>query len=133
MISHHPQNILYGTTEISRNQTRSILTSVSKYPGENICFWYHFTKSLLIVPYTNLCMLLKPYFLFNSKFGVLKLTIGIRMNLDDELRGSDEVEHNIREGATVIERRHALGKHVERDRNEELIHIQPLKSEQVVA
>jgi len=35
------------------------------------------------------------------------------MSLEDELRGSDEVEHNIHEREKVTETNHVLGKRVE--------------------
>lgn len=47
-------------------------------------------------------------------FGVLKYTIGIRLTEEEEIKGSDEVEHNIQERYDVAEFHHALGKHIER-------------------
>lgn len=48
-------------------------------------------------------------------FLVLKYTIGIRMSLDNELKGSDFVEHNILEQQfdDPAHKNHSLGKHVE--------------------
>ena len=44
---------------------------------------------------------------------VLKYTIGIRLTLEEEQKGSDEVEHNIKEETIVNqgeEKKHSLGK-----------------------
>ena len=48
------------------------------------------------------------------------------MDVDDEIRGSDEVEHGIEEHAYVTETNHALGKKVEHKHsviNEPPVHI----------
>jgi len=60
-------------------------------------------------------------------FLVLKYTIGIRLKVDEEIRGSDEVEHNICEDVDVShlprsEQKHSLGKHVMRSNNSALVH-----------
>jgi len=49
------------------------------------------------------------------QFLVLKYTLGIRMPLEDEILGSDQVEHNIVEDTELVsERNHSLGRHVVR-------------------
>lgn len=58
----------------------------------------------------------------------LKYTIGIRLSLDDELRGSDEVEHNIREVPKPLERNHSLGKKVEYRGNESPVNVEMVKT-----
>ncbi|XP_057308412.1 putative ammonium transporter 3 [Hydractinia symbiolongicarpus] len=45
-------------------------------------------------------------------FFILKYTIGIRMSYEQELLGSDQVEHNIVEDIIPNEGNHVLGKHV---------------------
>lgn len=55
---------------------------------------------------------------------VLKYTLGIRMSELEEEKGSDEVEHNVVEDVSDIEHietKHALGKHVIRENNTNLI------------
>lgn len=49
-------------------------------------------------------------------FAVLKATLGIRLTEDEEMRGSDEVEHNVIEHYIPgrHEQKHPLGKHIER-------------------
>ena len=51
------------------------------------------------------------------------------MDLNDELRGSDEVEHNICERLDVVESKHVLGKRVEHKKNDgEAIPIKIIKN-----
>ena len=51
------------------------------------------------------------------------------MDIEDEIRGSDEVEHNIHEQKQVVETRHVLGKRVEhRHNNIESIHMEENKN-----
>jgi len=45
-------------------------------------------------------------------FAVLKYTVGIRLSEEDEIKGSDAVEHNIID-YNGIEHKHPLGKHIE--------------------
>ena len=47
----------------------------------------------------------------------MKFTIGIRMDLDEEIRGSDEVEHNIHEfdPKSGVRRTHSLGRKVSKE------------------
>ncbi|XP_066927041.1 putative ammonium transporter 3 [Clytia hemisphaerica] len=49
-------------------------------------------------------------------FLILKYTIGIRMSLDHEIKGSDEVDHNIKDALPPTERKrkHTLGRYVEK-------------------
>ena len=47
----------------------------------------------------------------------MKYTFGIRIRIDEELLGSDEVEHNIIEYVKTIETKHVFGKHVLNKKN----------------
>jgi Ammonia permease len=47
----------------------------------------------------------------------MKFTLGIRVSSEQELRGSDEVEHNIIEYVKTIETKHVLGKRVTKLKN----------------
>uniref|UniRef100_A0A069DMW4 Ammonium transporter n=1 Tax=Clytia hemisphaerica TaxID=252671 RepID=A0A069DMW4_9CNID len=66
-------------------------------------------------------------------FLTLKYTIGIRMSLDHELKGSDAVEHNIHEVPKPQERNHALGKTVEYPERESPVHVQMVKANNFAA
>merc|ERR1711936_1311349 len=46
---------------------------------------------------------------------ILKYTMGIRLDLEEELKGSDEVEHNIKDDPVSSSTRHVLGRHVSVD------------------
>ena len=43
---------------------------------------------------------------------MMKVSFGVRIGIDKELLGSDEVEHNIIEYVKTIETKHVFGKHV---------------------
>ena len=61
----------------------------------------------------------------------MKYTIGLRLSLDDELRGSDDVDHNIRETIKPNEHNHMFGKKLEHSpimaEKEKLIHVEMVK------
>ena len=49
---------------------------------------------------------------FFVQFLMMKVSFGVRIGIDKELLGSDEVEHNIIEYVKTIETKHVFGKHV---------------------
>ena len=57
----------------------------------------------------------------------MKYTVGIRLSLEHELRGSDEIEHNIHEVAKPLERNHTLGKKVEYPERESPINVEMVR------
>ena len=63
----------------------------------------------------------------------LKYTLGIRLSLEEELRGSDEVEHNIKEVAKPLQRNHSLGKRVEHRGRESPVQIEMVVGNKTVA
>ena len=63
----------------------------------------------------------------------LKYTVGIRMSLDHELRGSDEVEHNIHEVPKPSEKNHTLGKTVEYPGRESPINVEMVRTNNFAA
>lgn len=76
---------------------------------------------------------IQNYPLLSFQFLTLKYTIGIRMSLDHELKGSDAVEHNIHEVPKPQERNHALGKTVEYPERESPVHVQMVKANNFAA
>ena len=44
----------------------------------------------------------------------MKYTMGFRMPLTEEIRGSDDVEHNIIDDMVIAEKNHSLGRKVSR-------------------